>query len=389
MPANTLVRPNEAEVVKSLLDVGVNLAADHDCSHTLGAILREARGLSGAQAGTLYILKNGVIHFGVAQNEQLDAAEASRLLEVRQVPLNDATQVGYVAGTGETVNIADAHQLPSGVPYRMLFDFDEKKYRTQSVLAIPLTFCGPCIGVLQLFNCKGDGGKIVSFPAPEKSGLSSLAAMAAVTIHNMLYLDHLKATQLETLIRLSVVAEFRSGNLLSHIRRVSRTSAILAETIGLAPNEVELIHAASPMHDIGMISVPDSILSKIGQLSMNERGIMQNHTIVGAQILGEPSNELLAMGRDVTMTHHERWDGEGYPRGLAGEKIPLCGRIVALADVLDALLSRRPFDAAFSLSKWLEIIRAEDGRHFDPKLVAAFAKSVDRILEPYLIPGVL
>jgi len=387
VPVNASIRQNDSDIVRSLLEVGVNLAADHDCHHALDMILKEARRLSRAQAGTLYILKDGIIHFGVVQNDRMDVTETARTLASRSVPLAKDTLIGYVASTGETVNIPNVQQGSSGLPFHVVFDFDEKNYRTESILAVPLTFCGPCVGILQLMNCQGDGGRVSPFKAPETSGIASLASMAGVTIHNMLFLDHLKATQLETLIRLSVVAEFRSGNLLSHIRRVSRTSAVLAETIGLAPNEVELIRSSSPMHDIGMISVPDSILSKIGQLSLQERGIMQNHTIVGAQILGEPSNELIAMAREVSMSHHERWDGEGYPKGLSGEKIPMCGRIVALADVLDALLSRRPFDAAFSLSKWLEIIKAEDGRHFDPQLVAAFSRSADKILEPYMTSG--
>ena len=161
---------------------------------------------------------------------------------------------------------------------------------------------------------------------------------------------------------------------------MSRYSAILAEGLGLSAAEVESIRYASPMHDIGKLGVPDSILMKPGKLTPQEFKEMQNHTVFGAKILENAKAELLKVSEIIALTHHEKWDGSGYPRGLKGEAIPLSGRVVALADVFDALTSKRCYKPAFSLEDSMKIIKEGSGRHFDTKVVQAFTDNLEKIL---------
>jgi len=153
--------------------------------------------------------------------------------------------------------------------------------------------------------------------------------------------------------------------------------------MGLPPAEVELIEWASPMHDIGKIGIPDSILLKPGRLTAAERRIVETHPLIGADILGDPQNELIAAARDIALMHHERWDGKGYPNGLAGPATPLCGRVVGLADVLDALISKRCYKDPYPRDRVLNIISRQEGHQFDPAVVQAFLRVRDEVLEPY------
>ena len=150
------------------------------------------------------------------------------------------------------------------------------------------------------------------------------------------------AAHLETVHCLSYAAEYKDEDTAMHILRMSHYSALIAKRLGRPRNEVELLLHASPMHDVGKIGIPDAILLKPGKLDAREWEIMKQHTVIGERILGDSSAELLQLGSLIAISHHERWDGSGYPNGLAGEDIPLCGRICAIADVFDALTSKRP-----------------------------------------------
>jgi putative two-component system response regulator len=212
--------------------------------------------------------------------------------------------------------------------------------------------------------------------------------MAAVTIHNALLQEELRKAHLETVVRLSVAAEFRDDETSSHIRRISHTSALIAKALGLDSKQVQLIRYASPMHDVGKIGIPDAILSKPGKLTSDERIAMMEHSAIGPEILGDPLSEVMTLARQIALTHHERWDGKGYPDGLAGEQIPLCGRIVAVADVFDALVSKRCYKEAMPIDQAMEQIRKERGQAFDPAVVEAFFASLDDILAFYRDPAV-
>jgi putative two-component system response regulator len=165
------------------------------------------------------------------------------------------------------------------------------------------------------------------------------------------------------------------------------TSALVARAMGLPEHEVELIKAASPMHDIGKIGIPDAILQKPGPLTPEERLVMEKHPQIGAEILGQSSNELVAAAREVALAHHEKWNGQGYPHRLGGEDIPVSGRIVGLADVFDALASKRSYKAAFPLSKILEIVSGDRGKHFDPQCVDALMGTLEELKKIYGMDG--
>ncbi|WP_019587544.1 PAS domain S-box protein [Deinococcus apachensis] len=182
--------------------------------------------------------------------------------------------------------------------------------------------------------------------------------------------QEVEEAQLEVLDRLARAAELRDDATGEHLRRVARTAAGLARHLGLE-EEVTLIERAAPLHDVGKIGVPDAVLLKPGRLTREEFSLVQAHTRLGASILAEGSSRLVRAAREIALTHHERWDGTGYPQGLAGEAIPLSGRIVAVADVLDALTSERPYKRAWTLDEALAEIRAQAGGQFDPRVVAA------------------
>jgi HD-GYP domain-containing protein (c-di-GMP phosphodiesterase class II) len=351
----------------------------------LDTILREARNLVRAQAGTLHIVQNRTLRAVAIQNDALAEPSAlEALLEQRPVVDQDSL-AAFVAASGEMVNLADAASPPQGAPYRVERAADAATgYRTRTLLAIPLLRPqGECVGVLELANRLDDSGQVVAFSQEACQGIRSLAAMAAVTVHNLLLQDQLHRAQLDCIVRLSVAAEFRDEGTAEHIRRISSVSAVIARTLGLPSETVGLIEAGAAMHDIGKISVPESILLKPGPLTPQEREIVETHATTGAQILRGDDNELIAAARDIALTHHERWDGKGYPRRLAGEDIPLAGRIVGLADVFDALVSRRSYKQAYPLQSALEIIRQERGRHFDPAVTDAFFEAINEVLDCY------
>jgi putative two-component system response regulator len=179
-------------------------------------------------------------------------------------------------------------------------------------------------------------------------------------------------TRLEIVRRLGRAAEYRDNETGMHVVRMSRVSRLIALALGSSEADATLLLHAAPMHDIGKIGVPDRVLLKPGKLDADEWQLMRLHTIVGGEIIGQHSSDLMKTAREVALRHHERWDGRGYPDGIAGEAIPLSARIVALADVIDALLSNRPYKVAWSREATLDYVRAERGRHFDPKVVDAF-----------------
>jgi putative two-component system response regulator len=177
---------------------------------------------------------------------------------------------------------------------------------------------------------------------------------------------------METIRKLSSAAEYKDEDTASHILRMSRYCAVIAEHSGLDPDAVDLILYSSPMHDIGKMGIPDAILLKPGKLNDEEWQVMRLHTIMGANILDDSTSKYLEMGAVIAFTHHEKWDGSGYPRGLAGEDIPLFGRICAVADVFDALTTRRPYKEALSNAEAIEIMTKGRGTHFDPALFDIF-----------------
>ncbi|RMF86631.1 MAG: response regulator [Planctomycetota bacterium] len=205
--------------------------------------------------------------------------------------------------------------------------------------------------------------------------------------------------RLEVVFRLGMVAEHRDTETGNHVVRVACFSRLIAETLGLPPEDQQMLLLASPLHDIGKIAIPDAVLLKSGPLTPGEWTLMQKHCIFGEQILrgrasvmapllnwyhcespGDAVDPLLDTAAVIALTHHEKWDGTGYPIGLAGEKIPLVSRITAVSDVFDALTSRRPYKQAGTSEAAIDYLRRTSGRHFDPQVVAAFERRFDDII---------
>lgn len=185
-------------------------------------------------------------------------------------------------------------------------------------------------------------------------------------------LSELEIAQAETVRRLSMAVESRDSDTGAHIERIGRFATLLAEHIGMSAEFCRRISHAAPLHDVGKVAIPDSILLKPGPLTAEERVIVETHTEEGYRLLRGSSSSILDMAATVALTHHERWDGTGYPRSLVGQQIPIEGRIVAIADVFDALTSDRVYREAFPLEKAIGMMRAQSGLHFDPTLLGAF-----------------
>jgi methanogenic corrinoid protein MtbC1 len=191
-------------------------------------------------------------------------------------------------------------------------------------------------------------------------------------------LSELETAQAETVQRLAMAVEFRDEDTGAHIERIGRFSALLAEQIGLDPDFCTKLRYAAPLHDVGKVAIPDAILLKPGPLTPEERAIVETHTEEGHRLVRGSSSSILDLAATIALSHQEKWDGTGYPRGLAGEEIPLAGRIVAVADVFDALTSDRVYRKAFSVEEAVRMMREQRGHHFDPVLLDAFMEVLGR-----------
>jgi putative two-component system response regulator len=196
--------------------------------------------------------------------------------------------------------------------------------------------------------------------------------VAARTVQLADALSRAKSGSVETVVRLSRAAEYRDEDTGEHLLRIGYYSAAVGRALGLADEVVENLLRAAPMHDIGKIGIPDSVLLKRGPLDPAEWAIVKQHPLIGAKILAGSESDVIRLGEVVALTHHERWDGSGYPAGLAGLEIPLAGRIVAVVDVFDAVASKRPYKESFSLDRSFEIVRGKSGNAFDASVVDAF-----------------
>jgi two-component system response regulator RpfG len=183
----------------------------------------------------------------------------------------------------------------------------------------------------------------------------------------------------ETLLRLARAGEFRDGETGNHLIRMSRYSRLIADRIGLDLDEAETVELAAPLHDIGKIGIPDHILLKPAKLDESEWQIMRRHPVMGHEILKGSGSKYVRMGALIALGHHERYDGSGYPNGLVGEHIPLCARIIAIADVYDALTSVRPYKGAWTSSQAFDYFKQQSGKHFDPRLLEIFISAKDQV----------
>jgi len=297
--------------------------------------------------------------------------------------------VGHVAASGITLNIKDAYQ-----DQRFTHDIDKLTgYRTNSILAMPLkNVSGHIIGVFEAMNKTGK-----PFNTDDEGILQLISSMAASGIENAQLYESLSQSQLETIYRLAVTAEYRDQqDTAIHLRHISEYSALIAQGLGLPEREVENIRYASPLHDIGKVGIADAILLKPGKLTAEEFEEIKKHTLYGAKILCNAESSLLQIACKVAGSHHEKYDGTGYPNRLKAEQISIYARIVSVADVFDALCSQRVYKPKWDPEKAREYINGEKGKAFDPSVVEAFEKVYGEILKMHamgdgkttIIPGI-
>lgn len=256
-------------------------------------------------------------------------------------------------------------------------EVDEKTgYKTENIMVVPIkNMQRDVIGVYQTIN-KKDG----SFTDYDINYLKLVATYSAEIIETAYLYKEIEETQKEIVFRMGDIAEAKSRETGNHIKRVAEYTRVLATGYGMSPLEVNLIVLASPMHDIGKIAIPDEILHKPGKLTPEEFEVIKTHSAVGGDLLKFSKRKLLKAASIIAYEHHEKWNGKGYPKGLAGEEIHIYGRILALADVFDALISDRCYKKAWPLDKVVNLFKEERGEHFDPKLVDIFLDKVSEFI---------
>ncbi len=375
------------EQILRLSQIGIALSSERNTPILLAKILRGAREFTRAEGGTLYERKDDHLLFAVTQNDALSArmghGQTGRYLVNQKIPLSPGSMAGYVASTGEVLNIPDVYDLQADSRFTFNKNYDKMNdYRTRSMLLVPMRDAeGDILGVLQLINAKDEKGEVHPFDPSIQNLVLSLASQAAVALRNARLTEALKEAYYDTIFRLSVAAEFRDEDTATHIQRMSNYSALIARAMGWNAEQTEQMLYASPMHDIGKIGIRDAILLKPGKLTPEEFDEMKRHTVYGAQILSKSKEPLLQMSERIAISHHEKYDGSGYPNLVKGEDIPIEGRMVALADVFDALTTKRCYKEPWPVEKAMALIREGSGKHFDPKVVEAFEKILEDALK--------
>ncbi|MFO0962928.1 MAG: response regulator [Phycisphaerales bacterium] len=391
---------DQRERIAEVAALGSTLGRAQDLDEVMEQTLQLARSFTDADAGSIWMVEDGGLRLVYSQNDTLQASlgEGARLpLADTRVPLDSSSIAGHVAVVGEPVRIDDVRALPAGAPYRFLSDVDERTgYRTRSMLVAALHDArDQVVGVIQLINARGRH-KVprdqAVFTAADESAVKLFAGMASLA------LERAKLVR-SVIMRTIATAEMRDPTETgAHVQRVSECSVAMydrwAARHGIDASERQRkrdeLRIAAMLHDVGKVAVPDQILKKPGKLDEAEYARMQTHVLAGGRLFAEAATPYDAAAREVALHHHERWDGGGYPgdfdtkalaalpveletvppaRKLRGEEIPLFARIVAVADVYDALTSKRSYKEAWSDERVAELLRTEAGKHFDPEIV--------------------
>ncbi|GAD62123.1 response regulator [Aquipseudomonas alcaligenes] len=249
--------------------------------------------------------------------------------------------------------------------------------------ATPATSTIPVIFVTALADVEDEAqGFVVGAVDYITKPVSPAIVKARVRTHlSLVRVEELRETRLQIVQRLGLAAEYKDNETGLHVIRMSHYSRVLALAAGFSEAQAEELLNAAPMHDVGKIGIPDAVLRKPGKLDGEEWEVMKQHAQIGADIIGEHPSGLLRMAREIALNHHEKWDGSGYPRGIGGAEIPVEARIIAIADVFDALTSERPYKKAWPVEEAVQLLREQSGRHFDPELVELFLGQLPAILE--------
>lgn len=398
-PGHGPLRPMKLDSLKLFRTIET-LYSIRDLDSLLERVLTEARQFVGADAGTIYLAARGYLYFSFVQNDTLFRGETKDkyIPSGTAVAIDKSSLAGYVAKTGEKILIDDVYQIQSTISYSHNPAFDRKaNYHTRSILGVPLkTRDNEIVGVLQLINAKNDRGDVVAFSVQDALFISQFALNAAEAIEKA-------RLSREMVLRMVELAALRDPFETSqHAKRVGAYAVELyeqwAQGRGISVREMrrvsDALETAAILHDVGKIAVSDTILKKPGALTYNETIAMRSHTFLGARLFRRAASLADCVSAEVALNHHENWDGTGYPGeihdifaskvymgpGKRRTEIPLSARVVAIADVYDALVSQRAYKNAWRQEHALRYIRYQRGKKFDPELVNIFLKKGELLL---------
>lgn len=354
---------NNENLTESILSSITEIAATKNIDELLIEFSLMAHKMVSADRCTVWVLDKEKNIFWSKVADGLDRIE---------IP-SDAGLVGEVVKTGKPIIINDVYKDSHFNP-----EVDKKTgYHTKNMITIPLTNSdGNILGAFQSIN-KTDG----DFTEDDLKRLLFVTIYIGREIDAALLREELETTQREIIYTLAEAGEMRSKETGYHVKRVAEYSALLAKLIDLPQKQIDLIRVAAPLHDLGKIAIPDSILLKPARLTAEERQVMETHALLGYQMLDHSHRKIFQMAAIIAYEHHEKWNGTGYPRGLSGEDIHIAGRIVAIADVYDALANERCYKPAWEHSRIISLFQEERGAHFDPTLVDLFLANQDSFLE--------
>ncbi len=386
--------------IMEILNISENLNRIKDVDSMLDRVLMEVRLLTHADAGSIFLKKGDKLSFEHVHNDTLMKNDTSRnryIYAKQEIPINSNSIAGYVAAHKTHLVIDDVYKLNSSVPYTFNHSFDDSSsYHTQSVLTVPLMIGqDKLIGVIQLINPKDKRGEVIPFSTYDELLVTLFANQAAAAI------ERAQMTR-EIILRMIKIAEMRDPKETGeHVNRVASYSIEIYQRWAskkiISHDEVkqfkDLLRIASMLHDVGKVGISDNILKKRDTLDEFEREIMKKHTVYGARLFKDSTSDWDDMAKEITLNHHEKWDGSGYP-GFIGnifhdpicigpgknrEEIPLSARIVSLADIYDALISPRSYKNCWSEQKVIDYILDNKGKFFDPEIVDAFFDIYDVI----------
>ena len=373
--------------IRALALASAELNVIHDSNLMLEKALQQVRTIVCAEAGSIYLLEDDSLVFRFVQNDKFPVDSKNKrmlLYQERRLPLTPQSIAGFVAFNGEVVCENDVYHIADDKSYSFDKTFDmDSGYRTKSVLAVPLrNSTNEVIGVIQLLNRTETDGGVTAFSEQDTQMLELFSTFVASAYERILI-------STEMIIRMVNMAQLRdpleTGN---HVNRVALYSVEIyrswAKKHSVQAKEVDsfvdVLRVAAMLHDIGKVAISDAILKKPGKLTDAEYEVMKTHPVAGEQLFSSQFSSLDEMSATIALEHHERWDGRGYPKGLSGSDISIEGRIVALADVFDALSSKRAYKEAWTESAVLEEIRRVSGTQFDSAVVNAFDDAYEVIV---------
>ena len=398
---------NEKEKINLITQISFDINEVSDLDILLEKILTNVRRFFNADAGSIYLKQDDKLKFSYTQNDTLQkrlGPNKKLIFNTFFVPISNRSIAGYVAKNCQVINIPDVYRMTGSEPYDFDADFDRiSNYGTTSMLTVPMTNQqGQLLGVMQIINARNDKGETTPFFRSDESLIKFFATSAALAIERAQMTRYV-------LMRMISMAEMRDPSETgAHVNRVASYSVEIydqwAWNKSVPKKEVErtkdALRMASMLHDVGKVAISDLILKKPARLTHDEFELMKMHSYLGARLFKDPRSEFEKMAAQIALTHHEKWDGTGYPghidlttgkttSGLGGpngetvpleeDEIPIFGRIVAVADVYDALSSPRCYKEIWDSDRVQEEMYKNSGRHFDPEVIDAFFSRLDVI----------